>query len=64
VSSLHPYKCPGFGIGDFERKKTYEINSFFQQFHMAKIILESCREEWKQLLRMARNCHILHMPME
>jgi hypothetical protein len=22
------------------------------------------REEWKELLRMARNCHILHMPME
>jgi hypothetical protein len=22
------------------------------------------REEWKMLLRMARNCHILHMPME
>jgi hypothetical protein len=22
------------------------------------------REEWKKLLRMARNCHILHMPME
>ena len=21
------------------------------------------REEWKKLLRMARNCHILHMPM-
>jgi hypothetical protein len=21
-------------------------------------------EEWKKLLRMARNCHILHMPME
>jgi hypothetical protein len=20
-------------------------------------------EEWKKLLRMARNCHILHMPM-
>jgi len=24
----------------------------------------NCREEWKQLLRMARNRHILHMPME
>jgi hypothetical protein len=22
------------------------------------------REEWKKLLRMARNCHILHTPME
>jgi hypothetical protein len=22
------------------------------------------REEWKTLLRMARNCHILHMPVE
>jgi hypothetical protein len=22
------------------------------------------REEWKMLLRTARNCHILHMPME
>jgi hypothetical protein len=22
------------------------------------------RGEWKKLLRMARNCHILHMPME
>jgi hypothetical protein len=22
------------------------------------------REEWKKLLRMARNCHILHMPKE
>jgi hypothetical protein len=22
------------------------------------------REEWKKLLRMARNCHILHMPIE
>jgi hypothetical protein len=22
------------------------------------------REEWKKLLRMARNCPILHMPME
>jgi hypothetical protein len=22
------------------------------------------REEWKNLLRTARNCHILHMPME
>jgi len=22
------------------------------------------REEWKKLLRMARNCHILHMTME
>jgi len=22
------------------------------------------REEWKKLLRMARNCHILRMPME
>jgi hypothetical protein len=22
------------------------------------------REDWKKLLRMARNCHILHMPME
>jgi len=22
------------------------------------------REKWKKLLRMARNCHILHMPME
>jgi polysaccharide deacetylase 2 family uncharacterized protein YibQ len=22
------------------------------------------REEWKKLLRAARNCHILHMPME
>jgi hypothetical protein len=22
------------------------------------------REEWKQLLRTARNCRILHMPME
>jgi hypothetical protein len=22
------------------------------------------REEWKKLQRMARNCHILHMPME
>jgi hypothetical protein len=22
------------------------------------------REEWKRLLRMARYCHILHMPME
>jgi hypothetical protein len=22
------------------------------------------REEWKRLLRMARNCQILHMPME
>jgi hypothetical protein len=22
------------------------------------------REEWKRLLRMARNCHTLHMPME
>ena len=22
------------------------------------------REEWKKLLRMARNCHILDMPME
>jgi len=22
------------------------------------------REEWKKLLRMARNCHILHMAME
>jgi hypothetical protein len=22
------------------------------------------REEWKELRRMARNCHILHMPME
>jgi hypothetical protein len=22
------------------------------------------REEWKKLLREARNCHILHMPME
>jgi len=22
------------------------------------------REEWKKLLRTARNCHILHMPME
>jgi hypothetical protein len=22
------------------------------------------REEWKKLLRMARNCCILHMPME
>jgi hypothetical protein len=22
------------------------------------------RQEWKKLLRMARNCHILHMPME
>jgi hypothetical protein len=21
------------------------------------------KEEWKKLLRMARNCHILHMPM-
>jgi len=21
-------------------------------------------EEWKTLLRMARNCHILHMPLE
>jgi hypothetical protein len=21
------------------------------------------REEWKKLLRKARNCHILHMPM-
>jgi len=24
----------------------------------------NCREEWKQLLIMARNRHILHMPME
>ena len=24
----------------------------------------SNREEWKKLLRTARNCHILHMPME
>jgi hypothetical protein len=23
-----------------------------------------CREEWKKLLRTARNCHILHMSME
>jgi len=22
------------------------------------------REEWKKLLRMTRNCHILHMPIE
>jgi hypothetical protein len=22
------------------------------------------REEWKKLLRMARNCHILHIPLE
>jgi hypothetical protein len=22
------------------------------------------REEWKKLLRMARDCHIVHMPME
>jgi hypothetical protein len=22
------------------------------------------REEWKKLLRMARNCHIVHMPVE
>jgi len=22
------------------------------------------RQEWKKLVRMARNCHILHMPME
>jgi len=22
------------------------------------------RKEWKKLLRTARNCHILHMPME
>jgi len=22
------------------------------------------RKEWKKLLRMAKNCHILHMPME
>jgi len=22
------------------------------------------REEWEKLLRTARNCHILHMPME
>jgi hypothetical protein len=22
------------------------------------------REEWKKLLRMAKNCHILHMPVE
>ena len=22
------------------------------------------REEWKKLVRKARNCHILHMPME
>jgi len=22
------------------------------------------REEWKKLLRTARNCHILHLPME
>jgi len=22
------------------------------------------RGEWKKLVRMARNCHILHMPME
>jgi hypothetical protein len=22
------------------------------------------REEWKKLLRTARNCHILHVPME
>ena len=22
------------------------------------------REEWKKLLRMARNCYILHMPMQ
>jgi hypothetical protein len=22
------------------------------------------REEWKKLLRMARNCHILHIPMK
>ena len=22
------------------------------------------REEWRKLLRMARNCHILHMPTE
>jgi len=22
------------------------------------------REEWKKLLRTARNCHMLHMPME
>jgi hypothetical protein len=22
------------------------------------------RKEWEKLLRMARNCHILHMPME
>jgi hypothetical protein len=22
------------------------------------------REEWKKLLRTARNCHILHMPKE
>jgi hypothetical protein len=22
------------------------------------------RKEWKKLLEMARNCHILHMPME
>jgi hypothetical protein len=22
------------------------------------------RGEWKKLLRMARNCHILHMPLE
>jgi hypothetical protein len=22
------------------------------------------REEWKKLLRMARNCHMLHMSME
>jgi hypothetical protein len=22
------------------------------------------REEWKKLLRTARNCHVLHMPME
>jgi len=22
------------------------------------------RAEWKKLLRMARNCHILHMPTE
>jgi hypothetical protein len=22
------------------------------------------REEWKKLLRTARNCHILHMPVE
>jgi len=22
------------------------------------------REEWKKFMRMARNCHVLHLPME